>query len=131
MFKPILFSAILFALLPASLPVQASNISIGMPGLSISIGDRDRYGNYWDGYDWRNERWWHDHQGRYRGERNRHGYYWDGHYWRNSGWWNQYQRPPNRAYYSRPDRHDNQRQDKYRHDERGNHHDDHRGRDHH
>ncbi|WP_406706230.1 DUF2502 domain-containing protein [Sodalis sp.] len=45
------------------------------------LGDRDRRGYYWDGYDWRPPQWWHDHRGRYWGERNRHGYYWNGWRW--------------------------------------------------
>ncbi|MGL9725070.1 DUF2502 domain-containing protein [Sodalis sp. (in: enterobacteria)] len=45
------------------------------------LGDRDRRGYSWDGYDWRPPQWWHDHRGRYWGERNRHGYYWNGWRW--------------------------------------------------
>ncbi|MDN5680267.1 MAG: DUF2502 domain-containing protein, partial [Ewingella sp.] len=54
MIKPLLFGSLLFALLPAAAPaVQASSFSLNTPGLSINIGDRDRRGYYWDGYDWR------------------------------------------------------------------------------
>jgi len=98
MIKPFLFGSLLFALLPAAAPaVQASSFSLNTPGLSINIGDRDRRGYYWDGYDWRDSRWWNSHRGRYYGERSHRGYYWDGGRWRDRGWWNSYQarhRPP-------------------------------------
>ncbi|MFC3396565.1 DUF2502 domain-containing protein [Brenneria rubrifaciens] len=95
MFKPILASTLLvgmFAMTPAA---EAASVSIDiMPGVTLNIGDRDRRGNYWDGYDWRSERWWREHRGYYRGERNRHGYYWDGWRWRDVSWWREQQRGP-------------------------------------
>lgn len=106
MLKPILFASLLFALLPATAPaVQASSFSLNTPGLSINIGDRDRRGNYWDGYDWRDAAWWNSHRGRYYGERSHRGYYWDGGRWRDRGWYNNYQsrhRPPPPRYYGPP-----------------------------
>lgn len=54
----------LIALLPMSLPlVGHADVSIGvnMPGLSLHLGDRDDRGHYWDGYRWREPRWWHEH----------------------------------------------------------------------
>ncbi|MBJ7223682.1 MULTISPECIES: DUF2502 domain-containing protein [unclassified Brenneria] len=95
MFKPLLVSTLLvgmFAMTPAA---QADSISIDiLPGVTLNIGDRDRRGYYWDGYDWRSERWWREHRGAYRGERNRHGHYWDGWRWRDVGWWREHQRGP-------------------------------------
>ncbi|UXD25945.1 Putative exported protein precursor [Yersinia enterocolitica] len=58
-----------------------------LPGVSLQIGEQDRSGNYWDGYDWRDQQWWQNHQGRDLGERNRHGHYWDGHRWQHKDWW--------------------------------------------
>ncbi|MEI7355213.1 DUF2502 domain-containing protein [Pectobacterium versatile] len=85
MFKPLVISALfvgMFAVMPAP---EAKGASIElMPGVTLNIGERDRRGNYWDGYDWRSERWWQEHRGYHRGERNRHGYYWDGWRWRES-----------------------------------------------
>ncbi|PWC21637.1 DUF2502 domain-containing protein [Brenneria roseae subsp. roseae] len=92
MFKPLLVSTLfvgMFAMTPAA---EAASVSIDlMPGVTLNIGDRDRRGYYWDGYDWRSERWWHEHRGYHRGERNRHGYYWDGWRWRDVGWWRAHQ----------------------------------------
>jgi len=96
MIKPILLGTLLFALLPAAAPVvQASNFSLNTPGLSISIGDRDRRGYYWDGYDWRNPSWWNAYRGHNYGHRGPRGYYWDGYRWRDQGWWND-RHPPRR-----------------------------------
>lgn len=47
-----------------SLPlVSYADVSIGvnMPGISMHIGDRNDRGHYWDGYRWREPRWWHEH----------------------------------------------------------------------
>ncbi|GAA5786812.1 hypothetical protein GCM10007860_25240 [Chitiniphilus shinanonensis] len=81
----------------AALPLlgQAADVdvSIGAPGISIHIGDRDHRGYYWDGYDWREPRWWDDHQGRHVGERHPKGYYWDGHRWRDQKWWHDHHGP--------------------------------------
>ncbi len=97
MLKPFIVGTLLFALLPAAAPaVQASSFSLNTPGLSINIGDRDRRGYYWDGYDWRDAGWWNNHRGRYYGERSHRGYYWDGGRWRDRGWWDSrsHHRPP-------------------------------------
>ncbi|MDR3431269.1 MAG: DUF2502 domain-containing protein [Rouxiella aceris] len=85
----IALGALLFGLLPASIPVHADGISISMPGLSISIGSRDNRGYYWDGYDWRSPDWWQN-RDNYYGYRNDRGYYWDGRGWRDQGWWNEH-----------------------------------------
>lgn len=59
----------------------AAGIDIRTPGISIHLGDRDTRGYYWDGYDWRPPRWWHDHQNRHWGERGPRGDYWNGRGW--------------------------------------------------
>ncbi|WAT06424.1 DUF2502 domain-containing protein [Rouxiella badensis] len=87
----IALGALLFGLLPATMPAHADGISINVPGLSISIGQRDNRGYYWDGYDWRSPYWW-QHRNEYYGHRNDRGYYWDGARWRDGGWWNQHGR---------------------------------------
>ncbi|KQN47071.1 hypothetical protein ASE93_13310 [Serratia sp. Leaf50] len=83
----IALGALLFGLLPATMPAHADGISISVPGLSINIGSRDNRGYYWDGYDWRSPYWW-QHRNEYYGHRNDRGYYWDGGRWRDGGWWN-------------------------------------------
>lgn len=83
----IALGALLFGLLPATMPAHADGISISVPGLSINIGSRDNRGYYWDGYDWRSPYWW-QHRNEYYGHRNDRGYYWDGGHWRDGGWWN-------------------------------------------
>ena len=62
------------------------SIGVNVPGLSLHIGDRDNRGHYWDGYRWRDPRWWADH---HRYERPR-GYY--------------YGPPPRVIYYGPPPR---------------------------
>ncbi|WP_431222582.1 DUF2502 domain-containing protein [Serratia sp. L9] len=75
---------LLLVCLPLLLPVAAqANVSmdINVPGVSLHLGDQDKRGNYWDGYDWRPAQWWHAHQGHGIGERNDRGLYWDGGRW--------------------------------------------------
>ena len=95
----IALGALLFGLLPATLPAHADGISISVPGLSINIGSRDDRGYYWDGYDWRSPYWW-QHRNEYYGHRNDRGYFWDGGHWRDRGWWDNHRnngpRPPER-----------------------------------
>lgn len=83
--RPLLLVTIL-ALFPLVPMANAESIEL-LPSVSLQIGEQDRRGNYWDGYDWRDQRWWQDHQGRDLGERNRHGHYWDGHRWQNRDSW--------------------------------------------
>lgn len=69
---------------PLLLPLAAQadvSVDINVPGVSLHLGDQDRRGYYWDGYDWRPPQWWHAHQGRGLGERNARGLYWDGGRW--------------------------------------------------
>lgn len=83
--RPLLLITLLawFPLIPMA---NAESIEL-LPSISLHIGEQDNSGNYWDGYDWRDRQWWHDHQGRDLGERNRHGHYWDGYRWQNRDWW--------------------------------------------
>ena len=42
--------------LSLSLPLAAQadvSVDINVPGVSLHLGDQDRRGYYWDGYDWR------------------------------------------------------------------------------
>ncbi|MER1979368.1 DUF2502 domain-containing protein, partial [Pseudocitrobacter faecalis] len=32
-----------------------------LPSIKLQIGDRDNYGNYWDGGRWRDRDYWHRH----------------------------------------------------------------------
>ncbi|WP_337262380.1 MULTISPECIES: DUF2502 domain-containing protein [unclassified Serratia (in: enterobacteria)] len=75
---------LLLVCLPLLLPrVAQANVSVdvNVPGVSVHLGDQDRRGYYWDGYDWRPPQWWHAHQGHGVGERNERGMYWDGGRW--------------------------------------------------
>ncbi|CAH0132682.1 hypothetical protein SRABI13_00080 [Erwinia aphidicola] len=72
---------VLLLCLLAGAPLMAEaavGIDIRSPAVSIHLGDRDTRGYYWDGYDWRAPRWWHDHQNRHWGERGPRGDYWNG-----------------------------------------------------
>lgn len=83
--KKLLLLVCLPLLLPLPLVAQADvSIDINVPGVSVHLGDQDRRGYYWDGYDWRPPQWWHAHQGRGVGERNSRGLYWDGGRWQPS-----------------------------------------------
>ncbi|AFJ46228.1 DUF2502 domain-containing protein [Shimwellia blattae] len=49
-----------------------------LPSIKLQIGDRDNYGNYWDGGRWRDRGYWHNH-----------------YHWRGDRWWRG--GPPGRA----------------------------------
>lgn len=65
-------AAVIFAfcsLMPLGV-AQATSADIDLlPGVSLHLGDRDQRGNYWDGYDWRDQNWWqknyYSHGGKY------------------------------------------------------------------
>ena len=120
-------AAVIFAfcsLMPLGV-AQATSADIDLlPGVSLHLGDRDQRGNYWDGYDWRDQRWWQDHQGRDLGERNRHGHYWDGHRWQNRDSWqkNYYYREG--RYWKYDKHHDNHGKKHHRGKGHERHHDD-------
>ena len=55
-------SLILAAVLMASAPMFANAGEITLlPSIKLQIGDRDNYGNYWDGGRWRDHDWWKAH----------------------------------------------------------------------
>ena len=55
-------SLILAAVLLASAPMFANTGEIILlPSVKLQIGDRDNYGNYWDGGRWRDRDYWHKH----------------------------------------------------------------------
>ncbi|TBM02688.1 DUF2502 domain-containing protein [Hafnia paralvei] len=118
------------SLLPLGV-AQATSADIDLlPGVTLHLGDRDQRGNYWDGYDWRDQSWWRSHQGRWIGDRSPRGYYWDGGRWRDQGWWHKNYDSRGGKYYRYKNKH-------YRHDN-GNHyghykngHDKNRDHDHH
>ncbi|MCV9878497.1 DUF2502 domain-containing protein [Brenneria izbisi] len=113
MFKPLFVSTLLVGMFAMTPMAEADSVSIELlPGVTLNIGDRDRRGNYWDGYDWRSERWWREYRGYRQGERNRYGHYWDGWRWREASWWRAQQRGPKGFDHRRADR-------PYRIDDRG------------
>lgn len=61
---------LVLALLAGAAPLmsQAGEITL-LPSIKLQIGDRDHYGNYWDGGHWRDRAYW---------DRN--------FYWRDRGW---------------------------------------------
>lgn len=76
MFRSLFLAAALMAFTP--LAANASEITL-LPSIKLQIGDRDHYGNYWDGghwrdrdywhrnYEWRKNRWWRHDSGYHRG----------------------------------------------------------------
>lgn len=50
------------------LNVNLGNTRIEAPGVTVTFGSRDTRGYYWDGYVWREPRYWQEHNGP-RGER--------------------------------------------------------------
>jgi hypothetical protein len=76
MFRSLILAAVLLASAP--LVANAGEITL-LPSVKLQIGDRDNYGNYWDGggwrdrdywrrhYEWRDNRWRHHDNGWHRG----------------------------------------------------------------
>lgn len=76
MFRSLILAAVLLATAP--LVANAGEITL-LPSVKLQIGDRDNYGNYWDGggwrdrdywrrhYEWRDNRWRHHDNGWHRG----------------------------------------------------------------
>ena len=76
MFRSLFLAAALMAFTP--LAANAGEITL-LPSIKLQIGDRDHYGNYWDGghwrdrdywhrnYEWRKNRWWRHDNGYHRG----------------------------------------------------------------
>lgn len=56
MFRSLFLAAALMAFTP--LAANASEITL-LPSIKLQIGDRDHYGNYWDGGHWRDRDYWH------------------------------------------------------------------------
>ncbi|CNC48178.1 hypothetical protein B7R74_04095 [Yersinia pseudotuberculosis] len=77
---------LLFGVLSFMPLIAQSDVSldINMPGINLHLGDQDKRGYYWDGYDWQSPQWWKEHRGAHIGERNERGYYWDGGRWQKS-----------------------------------------------
>ena len=81
MFRSLILAAVLLAFTP--LAANAGEITL-LPSIKLQIGDRDNYGNYWDGGRWRDNRkayergyreGWNDrddHRGRGRGHGHHH-----------------------------------------------------------
>jgi len=106
-------TAILLSVL-LGMPLLASanvSVSINTPGVSVHIGDQDKRGYYWDGYDWRAPTWWKQHHNQRIGTKGPHGY------WNGNGW--QAQHPGNGPH--RDDKRQPQRQPQpQHHDQRDN-----------
>ena len=76
MFRSLILAAVLLAAAP--LVANAGEITL-LPSIKLQIGDRDNYGNYWDGGRWRDRDYWHKHwyrhdNGWHRGWDNRKAY---------------------------------------------------------
>ena len=77
MFRSLILAAVLMASAP--LVANAGEITL-LPSVKLQIGDRDNYGNYWDGggwhrnYEWRNKRWHKHDNGYHRGWDKRNAY---------------------------------------------------------
>lgn len=48
--------------------VNLGNVRVEAPGVTVTFGTRDNRGYYWDGYEYRDPRYWKDHNGP-RGEK--------------------------------------------------------------
>ena len=77
MFRSLILAAVLMAS-AAPLVANAGEITL-LPSIKLQIGDRDNYGNYWDGGRWRDRYYWHKHwyrhdNGWHRGWDNRKAY---------------------------------------------------------
>ena len=106
-------TALLLSIL-LGMPLLASanvSININTPGASIHIGDQDKRGYFWDGYDWRQPAWWKQHHNQRVGMKGPHGY------WNGNGW--QAQQP------GKAPHHDNKPQPREQHHDQRNQHDDH------
>ncbi|SQL70446.1 protein [Escherichia coli] len=55
MFRSLFLAAALMAFTP--LAANAGEITL-LPSIKLQIGDRDHYGNYWDGGHWRDRDYW-------------------------------------------------------------------------
>ena len=58
MFRSLILAAVLLASAP--LVANAGEITL-LPSVKLQIGDRDNYGNYWDGGGWRDRDYWRHH----------------------------------------------------------------------
>ena len=58
MFRSLILAAVLIASAPMF--ANAGEITL-LPSVKLQIGDRDNYGNYWDGGRWRDRDYWHNH----------------------------------------------------------------------
>ena len=58
MFRSLILAAVLLACAPVI--ANAGEITL-LPSIKLQIGDRDNYGNYWDGGRWRDRDYWHKH----------------------------------------------------------------------
>lgn len=58
MFRSLILAAVLLATAP--LVANAGEITL-LPSVKLQIGDRDNYGNYWDGGGWRDRDYWRRH----------------------------------------------------------------------
>ena len=72
MFRSLILAAVLLASAP--LVANAGEITL-LPSIKLQIGDRDNYGNYWDGGRWRDRDYWHKHWKRHDNGWNKHNAY--------------------------------------------------------
>jgi len=110
-------SALLLSML-LGMPLLASanvSVNINTPGVSVHIGDQDRRGYYWDGYDWRAPAWWKQHHNQRIGTKGPHGY-WNGNGWqaKHPGNGPRRESKPQPHASQHPDRHANKPQDNQR-----------------
>lgn len=54
----------------ADININLGNVRVNVPGTGVTVtfGSRNESGHYWDGQEWRNEKYWHKHNGP-RGEK--------------------------------------------------------------
>ncbi|HBI09500.1 MAG TPA: DUF2502 domain-containing protein [Franconibacter pulveris] len=104
MFRSLILAAVLLAGTP--LIASAGEITL-LPSIRLQIGDRDNYGNYWDGGRWRDRDYWHRHYERRDGRWWRHDNGWHHGWDKKRGWDNRraYERGYRAGWEDRSDRH--------------------------
>lgn len=90
--KPLLLSLLIgtaaLSAQAADININLGNVRVNVPGTGVTVtfGSRNESGHYWDGQEWRNEKYWREHngprgekhytghgkQGRHKGEGERH-----------------------------------------------------------
>ncbi|MEA1065610.1 DUF2502 domain-containing protein [Erwinia sp. HR93] len=103
-------SVLLAAIIVMAAPLTAfasHDISL-LPGVKLKLGDRDDYGNFWDGGRWRDNNDWHRHW-------RWHGGHWQRHNGYERGWGRDYRDDRHRDHHHRHHNHHHDRHQRHHH----------------